>query len=434
MRASGVLMPVSSLPSRYGIGCFSKEAYEFVDCLERAGQSKWQVLPLGPTGYGDSPYQPFSTFAGNPYFIDLDTLVEEGLLYKEECERLQCGGDPRFVDYERIYFSRNEILRKAYERFSADEKFHAFCKKEQEWLEPYCLFRAIKDSQNGALWTTWPEELRKSGSKEVQNKKKELEKEMQITIFDRTNKGIHVSREGEIFLGYARQVLEQAALIEEKYKHKSGGKQEFCISTQHYSFAVNAFVDLIKEYGSENYDFSLRETQTYEIIDDVARMKSEIGILYLNEFNASVLEKIMKANDLKFTELFVARPHIFICDKNPLAQKDQVTMEDLKDYPYLSFEQGEHNSFYYSEEMFSTEVRSKNIRVRDRATLFNLLIGLNGYTISSGVIDKELNGENIIAVPLAEEGEMHIGYVTHKKTKPSRLGAIYLEALKRHAQ
>ena len=247
---------------------------------------------------------------------------------------------------------------------------------------------------------------------------KELEKEMQITIFDRTNKGIHVSREGEIFLGYARQVLEQAALIEEKYKHKSGGKQEFCISTQHYSFAVNAFVDLIKEYGSENYDFSLRETQTYEIIDDVARMKSEIGILYLNEFNASVLEKIMKANDLKFTELFVARPHIFICDKNPLAQKDQVTMEDLKDYPYLSFEQGEHNSFYYS----------------DRATLFNLLIGLNGYTISSGVIDKELNGENIIAVPLAEEGEMHIGYVTHKKTKPSRLGAIYLEALKRHAQ
>lgn len=183
MRASGVLMPVSSLPSRYGIGCFSKEAYEFVDCLERAGQSKWQVLPLGPTGYGDSPYQPFSTFAGNPYFIDLDMLVEEGLLFKEECEQLQWGGDPRFVDYERIYFSKNEILRKAYGRFDADDKFYAFCKKEQEWLEPYCLFRAIKDSQNGALWTTWPEELRKSDSKEVQNKKKELEKEMEYYQF-----------------------------------------------------------------------------------------------------------------------------------------------------------------------------------------------------------------------------------------------------------
>ena len=183
-------------------------------------------------------------------------------------------------------------------------------------------------------------------------------------------------------MGYARQVVEQADLLENRYLQDKVTKKRFSISTQHYSFAVNAFVDLIKEYGSENYDFSLRETQTYEIIDDVARMKSEIGILYLNEFNASVLEKIMKANDLKFTELFVARPHIFICDKNPLAQKDQVTMEDLKDYPYLSFEQGEHNSFYYSEEMFSTEVRSKNIRVRDRATLFNLLIGLNGYTLS----------------------------------------------------
>lgn len=188
---------------------------------------------------------------------------------------------------------------------------------------------------------------------------KELEKEMDISIFDRTNKGISVSKEGEIFLGYARQVLEQAALIEEKYTKHSGGKQEFCVSTQHYSFAVNAFVDLIKECGSEHYDFSLRETQTYEIIEDVSRMKSEIGILYLNAFNEAVLQKIMKANDLKFTELFVAKPHVFISDKNPLAQKDFVTMEDLQPYPYLSFEQGEHNSFYYSEEIFSTEVRKK---------------------------------------------------------------------------
>ena len=226
---------------------------------------------------------------------------------------------------------------------------------------------------------------------------RELEKEMGITIFERTNRGIVISKEGETFLGYARQVLEQAALLEETYKKKAGRKQEFSVSTQHYSFAVNAFVDLIKEYGSENYDFSLRETQTYEIIDDVARMKSEIGILYLNEFNASVLEKIMKANDLKFTELFVARPHIFICDKNPLAQKDQVTMEDLKEYPYLSFEQGEHNSFYFSEEIFSETERKKNIRVRDRATLFNLLIGLNGYTVCSGVIDKKLNGGSAIS-------------------------------------
>lgn len=263
---------------------------------------------------------------------------------------------------------------------------------------------------------------------------KELEKEMGISIFNRTNKGVFVSKEGEVFLGYARQVLEQAALITEKYTHQSGGKQEFCVSTQHYSFAVNAFVDLIQVYGSDNYDFSLRETQTYEIIDDVSRLKSEIGILYLNEFNETVLRKILKSNDLQFTELFEAKPHIFISDKNPLAQKAEVTMADLQPYPYLSFEQGEHNSFYYSEEIFSTEIRSKNIRVRDRATLFNLLIGLNGYTICSGVIDEELNGENIVAIPLAENGSMHIGYITKKHAVLSRLGSIYLDALKRYAK
>lgn len=261
---------------------------------------------------------------------------------------------------------------------------------------------------------------------------KELEKEMGITVFNRTNKGISISKDGEIFLGYARQVLEQANLLEEKYKIQSDVKQEFCVSTQHYSFAVNAFVSLIKECGSEKYDFSLRETQTYEIIDDVAKMKSDIGILYFNEFNKSVIQKILKANDLAFTELFIAKPHIFISTKNPLAKKKSVTMEELSFYPYLSFEQGEHNSFYFSEEIFSTVNRSKNIRVRDRATLFNLLIGLNGYTVCSGVIDEELNGENIIAVPLDEEGEMHIGYITHKNSFDTKLREIYIKELKKY--
>lgn len=261
---------------------------------------------------------------------------------------------------------------------------------------------------------------------------RELEKEMHITIFERTNKGISVSKDGEIFLGYARQVIEQAALLENTYKNQPDVKQQFCVSTQHYSFAVNAFADLIKEYAGEKYDFSLRETQTYEIIEDVARMKSEIGVLYMNDFNQSVLCKILKTNDLVFTELFVAKPHIFISRGNPLAKRSTVTTEDLEPYPYLFFEQGEHNSFYYSEEIFSTIERSKNIRVRDRATLFNLLIGLNGYTVSSGIIDENLNGKDIISIPLEAEGEMHIGIVMHDKVLPSRLGAAYMEALKRH--
>ena len=260
----------------------------------------------------------------------------------------------------------------------------------------------------------------------------ELEKEMNLVIFQRANKGILLSREGEEFLGYARQVLEQAAILEDKYKGNGGGKKQFCVSTQHYSFAVNAFVDLIKEYGQEEYDFSLRETQTYEIIEDVAHMRSEIGILFLNDFNETVLRKILKTNDMEFHELFVAKPHVFISRKHPLADRQVITNQELEEYPYLSFEQGEHNSFYFSEEIFSTSERKKNIRVRDRATLFNLLIGLNGYTVCSGVIDKKLNGKDIIAVPLQDEGDMRIGYITHRKAVPGRLAATYLEALRKY--
>ncbi len=262
----------------------------------------------------------------------------------------------------------------------------------------------------------------------------ELEKEMNIVIFNRTNKGISLSREGDEFLGYARQVLDQAAILEDKYKGGHGGKKKFCVSTQHYSFAVNAFVDLIKQYGQDEYDFSLRETQTYEIIEDVARMRSEIGILFLNDFNEVVMDKILKAHDLEFHLLFIAKPHVFISRNHPLAGREIITNEELEQYPYLSYEQGEHNSFYFSEEIFSPFERKKNIRVRDRATLFNLLIGLNGYTVCSGVIDEKLNGKDIIAVPLAQESNMRIGYISHRKGMISRVGNSYLEALNQYLQ
>ena len=266
----------------------------------------------------------------------------------------------------------------------------------------------------------------------LSNAIKELEKEMKIIIFSRTNKGIIISDEGLEFLGYARQVLEQAELLENRYLETKSTKKRFNISTQHYSFAVNAFVDLIKKYGQDEYDFSLRETQTYEIIEDVARMRSEIGILFLNDFNEKVIQKILKSHDLEFHQLFVASPHVFISRKHPLAGNTVITNEELEQYPYLSFEQGEHNSFYFSEEIFSASERKKNIRVRDRATLFNLLIGLNGYTVCSGVIDKKLNGKDIIAVPLADESDMRIGYITHKKGRISGLGYTYLEVLKKY--
>ncbi len=260
----------------------------------------------------------------------------------------------------------------------------------------------------------------------------DLEQEMDVHIFERTNKGVTVSEEGETFLGYARQVLEQADLLESRYKGQSHQTPHFSVSCQHYSFAVNAFVDVIREFESASYDFTIREEQTHEIIEDVAHMRSELGILYLSSHNREVISKMLTASNLVFEPLFKAEPHVFICSSHPLAKRTSVTLDDMADYPFLSYEQGSYNSFYYSEELTSTLDRSKNIRVRDRATLFNLLIGLNGYTVCSGVISVELNGPSIISVPLDIDEHMEIGAISRKGTQRTRYGAAYLEALSRH--
>ena len=183
MRTSGILLPVASLPSRYGIGCFSKEAYEFVDRLEEAGQSYWQILPLGPTGYGDSPYQSFSTFAGNPYFIDLETLVKEGLLTEEECDACDFGDNAEYIDYEKIYLSRFKVLRKAFERFAADDVYDAFVSENGYWLEDYALYMAIKDALGGISWSEWPAELKDREEAALNQKREELAGEVAFYKF-----------------------------------------------------------------------------------------------------------------------------------------------------------------------------------------------------------------------------------------------------------
>jgi len=261
---------------------------------------------------------------------------------------------------------------------------------------------------------------------------RDLENEMGVHIFERTNKGVIVSEEGETFLGYARQVLDQADLLEGKYKGTSEQVPHFSVSCQHYSFAVNAFVDVIREFDAARYDFTLREEQTHEIIEDVAHMKSELGILYLSEHNREVIERMLAANELVFEGLFCATPHVFVCSDHPLADHASVTLEDLEDYPFLSYEQGSYNSFYYSEELTSTFERRKNIRVRDRATLFNLAMGLNGYTVCSGVISHELNGPGIISIPLDVDEYMEIGIITRKNTILTRYGQAYIEAIRQH--
>ncbi|MBU3806312.1 MAG: LysR family transcriptional regulator [Candidatus Fournierella pullistercoris] len=263
---------------------------------------------------------------------------------------------------------------------------------------------------------------------------KDLEQEFGISIFKRTNKGVLLTPEGEEFLSYARQILSQTRLLEERYSSELTQRHQFCVSTQHYSFAVDAFVELLTAYGGEEYDFRIRETQTYEIIEDVAKLKSEVGILYLNDFNETVLRKAFREHNLHFSPLFIAKPHVFVGIDNPLARKKSVTLQDLQPFPRLSYEQGEHNAFYFSEEILSTLESKKDIMVCDRATLFNLLIGLNGYTICSGVINEKLNGKNIVAIPLDVNESIQIGYVTHNKVALGRFAALYLERLHQYAQ
>lgn len=258
---------------------------------------------------------------------------------------------------------------------------------------------------------------------------KELEREMGITILKRTSTGIVLSPDGAEFLSYARQITEQVELLENKYLDTPYQEQLLSVSTQHYSFSVDAMVRMIELHGGDKYQFSLRETRTYEIIDDVKNLKSEIGVLYMNKFNEKILTQLLKESHLTFEMLFTASPHVFISKTNPLAKKDKITLDDLEPYPRLSFDQGEHSSFYFSEEILSTLQSPKNILVSDRATIFNCMIGLNGYTISSGILSAELNGTDIIPVPLDVDDEIKVGWITNNKAQLSRVAKLYLEEL-----
>ena len=266
----------------------------------------------------------------------------------------------------------------------------------------------------------------------LSNAVKELEKELGIEIFLRSNRGISLSAEGAEFLGYARQVVEQAELLEQRYTDKKPSRRLFSVSTQHYAFSVNAFVNLIRDYNQNEYEFTLRETQTHDIIEDVKNLRSEIGVLYLNDFNEKVLIRILRESNLGFHPLFEAKPHVFVSNAHPLSGNASVRLEELTPYPCLSFEQGVYNSFYYSEEILSTVYHPKSILVSDRATLFNLLIGLNGYTISTGILSEDLNGRNIISIPLVSDEVIRVGYIAQKGMGLSAMAEAYIANLRHY--
>ena len=260
----------------------------------------------------------------------------------------------------------------------------------------------------------------------------ELEKEMGITIFNRNNRGVYLSEDGTRFLSYARQVIEQTDLLEKEFKETPPSRRVFSVSSQHYAFVVNAFVQLVREYGEDRYEFTLRELKTNEIIEDVRTGRSDIGILFLSRFNREVLMHILASEEMEFTKLFTAKPHVFVSRGNPLAKKKKVTLEDLRAYPRLTYDQGLKNSFYFAEELHITEDSPKNIVVSDRATLFNLLIGLNGYTIASGVLSSDLNGDGIVSIPLKSDEYMDIGYIVPKDRPLNAMTARYLEHLRQY--
>ena len=267
------------------------------------------------------------------------------------------------------------------------------------------------------------------------NAMKELEKELGITLFFRSGRGVTLTNDGTEFLLYAKQIYEQYENVLDKYGKNGSYKKKFGVSTQHYSFAVKAFVDMVKEFDMSEYDFAIRETKTMEVISDVSNMKSEIGLLYLCDFNRKSIEKLLNSANLEFQHLIDCQAYVYLWKGHPLASQKTISFEELNGYPCLSFEQGDNSSFYLAEEILSTNEYSQTIKTNDRATMLNLMVGLNGYTLCSGIICEELNGSEFVTVPFRDDEQnpnsiMEIGYIVRKNSIMSKVGSLYIEKLK----
>jgi DNA-binding transcriptional LysR family regulator len=263
----------------------------------------------------------------------------------------------------------------------------------------------------------------------LSNAIREIEKEAGLTIFTRSRQGIALTKEGLEFLGYARNVVQQMELLEDKYITNASKKIRFAVSTQHYTFTSNAFVEMIERFGQERYEFILNETQTRQIMEDVKNRFSDLGVLFISQENEAVIRKELAERNLEFHELFSAKPHAFMSVTHPLAARTAVTLEELKPYPRLNFIQGSFASSYWSEELFSSQETEKQIRISDRGAIVNLMIGMDAYTISSGIFPSYLQGDEIVAVPVNEDEVMHIGYILNREQELSELGTIYVEEL-----
>lgn len=265
----------------------------------------------------------------------------------------------------------------------------------------------------------------------------DLEKELGITIFHRSGRGVSLTNDGVEFISYARQLYHQYESIMDKYGKSGTLKKKFGVSTQHYSFAVKTFVEMVQYFNTAEYEFAIRETKTRDVIEDVSSMRSEIGILYLSDFNRNIITKLLKSNDLEFYKLIDCKAYVYLWKGHPLANRSAIRMEQLSEYPCLSFEQGGNSSFYFAEEILSTNEYPRTIKANDRATMLNLMVGLNGYTLCSGIICEELNGTDYVAVPFEADSEdtgsqMEIGYIVKRNQILSKMGNLYISKTKQY--
>lgn len=268
----------------------------------------------------------------------------------------------------------------------------------------------------------------------LSNAIKDIEKETKLTVFHRSRQGIALTKEGLEFLGYARSVVQQMELLENRFVSNEPAKLRFGVSTQHYTFTSNAFVEMVERFGQERYEFILNETQTIQIMEDVKNRFSDLGILFISNGNKAIIRKELEDRRLQFFELFTAKPHVFLSADHPLAERKSVTLSQLRDYPRLNFIQGSYESSYFSEELFSDVESDRIIRVSDRGAIVNLMIGMNAYTISSGIFPRYLQGDAIVSVPLSEKEEMHIGYIINEHQELSPLAEDYIHALRQYGK
>ena len=268
----------------------------------------------------------------------------------------------------------------------------------------------------------------------LSNAIKDIEEEVGITIFIRSRAGIVVTPEGMEFVGYARQVLRQMEILEDKYISHTPGKVRFCVSSPHYVFTTNAFVDIVEAFGKERFEFILHETTVHQILEDVKNRFSDLGIIYISHDNEPTIRKTLEESKLSFSPLFTVKPQVFIRDTHPLTRRDSVKLDDLQRYPRINFMQSTEDPMRLAEELYSDLSTEKSIMVSDTGSLVNLLLGTDAYTISNGFFPRYLQGTKIVGVPLAEDEEMHIGYILSEKQELSELGRAYVEKLKLYGE